>query len=176
MSSGPTANVVAEEHLIACYNFTCEIFRDGSWEHLQDTLQQRQGGSSAVSGDAVLLIGGQGGEYSSEWIPVDGSPAHPGPIMVGHGAGHCTIQLSDNVLVLSGGYNTESFVTEYQLTNGSTTPLTQLLQRREGHACGVYQDADGHQVRTLSNIRTFSHEKYQLFNLKSFYLVDFVSQ
>ena len=71
MSSGPTANVVAEEHLIACCNFTCEIFRDGSWKHLQDTLQQRQGGSSAVSGDAVLLIGGQGGEYSSEWIPVE---------------------------------------------------------------------------------------------------------
>ena len=80
---------------------------------------------------------------------VDGSPAYPGAIMVGHGAGHCTIQLSADVIVLSGGYNTESYVTEYRLSDGLATPLAPMHQMREGHACGVYQDAGGHQVRKL---------------------------
>ena len=149
MVEGPTANFIAE-HLVTCYNFTCDIFRDGTWQHLQDTLQQRQQDTSAASDEAVLLLGGQGGEYSTEWIPVDGSSAHPGAVMVGHGVGHCTIQVSGDVIVMSGGYNTEGYVTEYQLSNGLGTPLAPLHQSRVGHACGVYQDAGGHQVRRLS--------------------------
>ena len=131
-----------------------------SWQHLQDTLQQRQEDTSAASDEAVLLLGGQEGEYSSEWIPVDGSPARPGAIMVGHGAGHCTIQLSADVIVLSGGYNTESYVTEYQLSDGLATPLSPMHQMREGHACGVYQDAGGHQVRKLSGCRRTEMNQY----------------
>jgi len=145
MVEGPTANFIAE-HLVTCYNFTCDIFRDGTWQHLQDTLQQRQQDTSAASDEAVLLLGGHGGEYSTEWIPVDGSSAHPGAVMVGHGVGHCTIQVSGDVIVMSGGYNTEGYVTEYQLSNGLATPLAPLHQSRVGHACGVYQDAGGHQV------------------------------
>jgi len=63
---------------------------------------------------------------------------------------HCTIQTSDDVIVVTGGYNTFDFVTQYHLTDGTETPLTSMGQGRHGHACGVYQDTNGQQVLLVS--------------------------
>ena len=57
MLNGPTVNLVSG-HLVACYDWICEIYQDGSWEHLQDTTARRTSHSSATREDAVLLIGG----------------------------------------------------------------------------------------------------------------------
>merc|ERR1711962_253220 len=59
---------------------------------------------------------------------------------------HCTMKISEEVIVLTGGSSTEDLVTEYQLSDGRETALTRLTQGRESHACGVYQDTDGQQV------------------------------
>ena len=144
MEYGPTVNLVSG-HLVACYWDTCEIYREGSWQHLQNTTVRRYSHSSATTKDAVLLIGGY---YSTttEWIPVDGSPAQPGPFTVRHGLDHCTIQTSDDVIVVTGGQDTYDFVTQYHLTDGTETPLTSLGTPRWGHACGTYQDTNGQQV------------------------------
>ena len=83
---------------------------------------------------------------TTEWIPVDGSPARPGPFIVRHGQDHCTMQISDNIIVVTGGDNTESLVTEYHLDGGTETHLTPMGQPRRNHACGVYRDAGGQQV------------------------------
>ena len=78
---------------------------------------------------------------------MDPRPAQPGPFEVTHGMLHCTIQLSADVIVLTGGLGTEELVTEYHLTGDvDGTSLTPMLQPRRVHACGVYQDADGQQV------------------------------
>ena len=45
-----------------------------------------------------------------------------------------------------GGYGTDDLVTEYRLSDGRETALTPLKEKRENHACGVYQDEDGQQV------------------------------
>ena len=114
-----------------------------------DTSSSRRWHSSAVKDDRILLIGGLDSN-STEWIPVDGSPSQPGPFDVRHGGAHCTIQLSSDLIVVTGGYDTFDFVTSYQLTgNGDETPLTPMNQGRFEHACGVYQDAGGQQVRRL---------------------------
>merc|ERR1719397_1419282 len=95
----------------------------------------------------ILLIGGAVSR-STEWISLDGSPSQAGPFEVRHGFDHCTIQLSADLIVVTGGRGTESYVTEYQLTgnNGNETPLTPMRQARYEHACGVYQGAAGQQV------------------------------
>ena len=142
-----TVNLVSNR-LVACWWDTCEIYREGSWQHLQDTTVRRYSHSSATTKDAVLLIGGQNSD-TTEWIPIDGSPAQPGPFTVRHGFGHCTIQTSDDVIVVTGGrdiYDIYDFVTQYHLTDGTETPLTSLGQPRRDHACGVYQDTNGKQV------------------------------
>ena len=125
---------------------TCEIYQEGTWMHLQNTTAWRQQHSSAARGDAVLLIGGL---YSNttEWIPVNGSTAQLGPFTVRHGQWHCTMQISDDLIVVTGGRDTQDFVTHYQLDDGTETYLTQLARPRYGHACGFYQDADDQWVR-----------------------------
>ena len=144
MEWGPTVNLVSNR-LVACHDHACEIYQEGSWQHLQNTIGYRYVHSSATTKDAVLLIGGYN-EYTTEWIPIDGSPAQPGPFTVRNGVDHCTIQTSDDVIVVTGGYNTYDSVTQYHLTDGTETPLTSLGQGRNEHACGVYQDTNGQQV------------------------------
>merc|ERR1711934_574734 len=144
MGGGPTVNLVSG-HLVACNYDTCEIYREGSWQHLQDTTAYRYYHSSATREDAVLLIGGLDSD-STEWIAVDGSAAKPGLFTVRHGHRHCTIQLSDDIIVVTGGDGTEFFVTEYHLEEGTETALTSMGQPRRNHVCGVYQDTDDQQV------------------------------
>ena len=149
MEYGPTANLVSGQ-LVACYDDSCEIYNGGGeWTHLVDTISYRAYHSSAVKDDRILLIGGAFSR-STEWIPVDGSPSQPGPFDVRHGEAHCTIQLSSDLIVVTGGGDYTDMVTVYQLTsNGDETPLTPMNQGRDEHACGVYQDAGGQQVRRL---------------------------
>jgi len=146
MMYGPTANLVSGQ-LVACYRDSCEIYNNGQWDQLTETRSRREFHSSAVKEDRILLIGGQ---YSSstEWISADGSPSEAGPFEVRHGLGQCTIQPSADLIVVTGGFETESHVTEYQLTgkDGNENPLTPMRQGRSSHACGVYQGAAGQQV------------------------------
>ena len=110
--------------------------------------------SSAVNNGRILLIGGEVGTQvedttSTEWIPVDGSPSQPGPFQVRHGSRHCTVQVSSDIIVVTGGYQTEEYVTEYRLTGDESneTLLTSMGQGRYYHACGLYKGAGGEQVR-----------------------------
>jgi len=143
MYFGPTANVVSGR-LVTCYGDSCDIYNNGQ---LTETRSRREGHSSAVREDRILLIGGSD-TSSTEWISADVSPSQAGPFQVRHGSDHCTIQLSADLIVVTGGYGTESYVTEYQLSgnDGNETPLTPMSQSRRYHACGVYQGAAGQQV------------------------------
>ena len=148
MKQGPTVNLVSGR-LVACYLDTCEIYKEGgSWEHLQNTTVMRGYHSSATREGAVLLIGGSG-TSTTEWIPVNGSAAQQGPFTVRHGLFHCTIKISDDVTVVTGGVNAIDWVTEYHLVDGKETPLTSMGQPRFHHACGVYRDADNQQVSKM---------------------------
>ena len=148
MNQGPTANFVTGE-LIACYENTCEIYDNGEWNHLVDTREPRAYHSTAVKDDRLLLIGGSRSS-TTEWIPMDGSPSQPGPFDIRHSRYHCTLQISNEIIIVTGGRDTESYVTEYQLSgDGNETPLSPLTKGRRGHACGVYRGAGGEQVRRV---------------------------
>ena len=145
---------LVSDRLVACSYDTCEVYQNGSWQHLQDTSQLRQWHSSATTDDAVLLIGGQYSEELTEWIPVDGSPAHPGPFNTRHGEDHCTIQVNALTIVVTGGYTSSSphyqdYVTEYKLNDVTETPLTPLLKPRNEHACGSFLNDRGQQVTII---------------------------
>ena len=50
--------------------------------------------------------------------------------------------------MVTGGEYTFDYVTEYQLTGDATeTVMTSLINGRRHHACGVYREAGGQQVR-----------------------------
>ena len=154
MSAGPTVNLVSDR-LVGCYYDRCEVYRNGSWQHLQDTLHAREWHSSAKTDDAVLLIGGYYSEETTEWIPIDGSPAHPGPFFIRHWYKHCTIQVNALAIVVTGGRTStydhyyQDYVTEYKLNDVTETPLTPLLKPRSEHACGSFLNDNGQQVTTI---------------------------
>ena len=154
MSAGPTVNLVSDR-LVGCYYDRCEVYRNGSWQHLQDTLHAREWHSSAKTDDAVLLIGGYYSEETTEWIPIDGSPAHPGPFFIRHWYKHCTIQVNALTIVVTGGRTStydhyyQDYVTEYKLNDVTETPLTPLLKPRSEHACGSFLNDNGQQVTII---------------------------
>ena len=121
----PTANLVSGQ-LVACMDDSCEIYNGGGeWQRVVDTSSRRELHSSAVREDEkrILLIGGQYSR-STEWISVDGSPSQPGPFRARNWGEHCTIQLSSDLIVLTGGDGIGDYVTEYNLSgNGDETPL-----------------------------------------------------
>merc|ERR1712192_268688 len=57
MKWGPTVNLVSGG-LVACYYPDCEIYQNGAWQRLQNTIHRRERHSSVAVEDAVLLIGG----------------------------------------------------------------------------------------------------------------------
>ena len=79
---------------------------------------------------------------------MDGGPSEQGSFDVRHGGSHCTIQVSSDVIVVTGGESTLDYVTEYQLTgDANEIVMMSLINGRWSHACGVYREADGQQVR-----------------------------
>ena len=73
--------------------------------------------------------------------------AQIGPWLVRHGRSHCTIQVSSDLIVVTGGEYTFDYVTEFQLTNDATeTVMTPMTNGRSGHACAIYREAGGQQV------------------------------
>jgi len=155
MNGGPTANFVAGQ-LVACSENSCEKYddNDNSWTQIADTRFTRWWHSSAQHEDRILLIGGQDSRGSTEWIPTDGGESQIGPWVVRHGYSHCTIQVSSDLIVVTGGANTFDYVTEYQLTGDSTeTVMTSLINGRVHHACGVYREAGGQQVLLVTGGR-----------------------
>ena len=150
---GPTANLV-DDQVVTCYEDSCRVLKDGAWEHLAETRVARRHHSSTVYKGRVLLIGGED-TLSTEWISLDGSPSEAGPFQLtgNHGKGHCTIKVSPDVIVVTGGWNGKipSWTSRsYNLGTGAETNVGKMFVRRYMHACGVYEDASHRQVRTVS--------------------------
>ena len=148
MDDGPTANFVAGQ-LVACYEDSCERYNDddNSWTKIADTRSRRYSHSSAQHEDRILLIGGEDSR-STEWISTNGGESQAGPWLVRHGWDHCTIQVSSDLIVVTGGWKTLDYVTEYQLTGDATeTVMTSLINGRRYHACGGYRETGGQQVK-----------------------------
>ena len=141
---GPTLNLVSSRMIVCLYD-KCKVYQEGSWQEFQNLTVGRSYHSSVTIEDALLLIGGSG-TWSTAWIFVNGSASKPGPFEIRHGFSHCTIQVSDDVLVVTGGADTEYYATKYHLADGSETPLISMRQPRADHACGIYQDTSGQQV------------------------------
>ena len=99
-----------------------------------------------------------------------------GPFEVAHGFGHCTIQVSPDTIVVTGGVSAEDgtgqdWVTSYKLTDGSETISRGLIQGRAYHACGAYHDAGGQQVSTVNLRKNYNQSgdiQALLFMLRSF--------
>jgi hypothetical protein len=140
----PTVDTVAGR-VLACYGASCLELTGSGWEAGPSTLYSRVGHTSAVTAEGLLLVGGHGGMDSTtttELLPAEGGPSKEGFTLQLGRQFHCSIQLSADTIVLTGGHTTGSLVTEHSgLGTGgevTTRELPALLTPRALHACGVY--------------------------------------
>jgi len=125
------------DRIITCCDNNCDVFQAGQWEHLVNTVEYRDEHSSIVTSDGILLLGGNG-TNTTEVIPPTGEDAQPGTFDIRHGRDHCTIALSQDIAIVTGGTNTYDLVTSYTLPGGSPRALPSLQEGRWGHACTWY--------------------------------------
>jgi hypothetical protein len=137
----PTVDTL-KGRVLACYYDSCLELTGSGWEAGPSTLHRRTRHTSAVTAEGLVLVGGKDSPTTTELLPAEGGPSREGVLLQPGRQQHCSIQLSANTIVLTGGVGTESLVTEHSgLGTGgevTTRELPALLTRRYSHACGVY--------------------------------------
>ena len=137
--------------VINCALSQCEELTKTGWKTVASTLEFRRFHTSAViSGQGILLVGGDGSKNTTEIVPIDGGVSRKSFPLETDRFYHCSIQVSDTTIVLTGGgvydnwyvTDTLSLVTEYSglgtATGVVSKELPELLSKRANHACGMY--------------------------------------
>jgi len=116
----------------------------GRWENLT-TIEWRVAHTSAITPDGLLLVGGSGSPNTTELIPRDREEGEGGYMGFSLETGrqfHCSIQIDETSIVLTGGLGTESLVTEHtelgDLEDAVSREIANLTTGRYYHACGMY--------------------------------------
>jgi len=144
---GNTATALGEE-LVVCYNVTCwQLTEDSGWDVLAVTKESRRYHSAASTSQGLLLLGGSDSPETTEILQdnqsLQGFTLSPGR------KNHCSIQVNPSTIILTGGSQTTSTVTEISnLENDEvlSRDLPSLVTGRRNHACGAYTIAPAQQV------------------------------
>jgi len=124
--------------LVACRDFDCVVLVEDSWEGIEGPEESRVYHTSAVTSRGLLLIGGYNSPGTTELLQAGQT------FPLTHNLDeHCSIQVSESTIVLTGGRITLNLVTEYSgLETGgwevSSKQLPGLVTGRRQHACGTY--------------------------------------
>ena len=102
---------------ITCYMNSCDLLSPNlGWEEwMASTLHSRRFHSSSVTNQGILLIGGDDSPETSELLPWGTNQSIPSISLPPPGRSrHCTIQISQDVIILTGGNlpQTSKLVTE----------------------------------------------------------------
>ena len=133
--------------ILVCYGDACDFLNSNGWQRLTPTLNSRMSHTSTSTSQGLLLVGGSLSTIRSntELVSVDGGPTRQGFNLLHERYRHCSIQLSDSRMVLTGGSDALSLVTEYSdLDQQEVTSreLPSLRTGRSSHACGSYMVED----------------------------------
>ena len=118
--------------------------------------------------DGIMLLGGSR-TNTTEVIPPTGEAAVAGDFAIRHGESHCTIALTSNIGIVTGGHDTSDLVTSYTLPGGSPRPLPPLQEGRWGHACSWYYRGE-EKVSAFFHLLPYEmaylpHIQYTIFNI-----------
>jgi len=138
----PSVNVVGGAPL-ACYLDSCDWLTGNGWEVGPTTLFNRTFHSSHTLGDgSLLLMGGRASPTTTEILQIGEDPQESFNLQPARNS-HCSIKVSDSVIVVTGGYYyPQAQVTEYSGIGGSEVfiqDLPSLITGRLYHACGSYR-------------------------------------
>jgi len=128
---------------VACRDFDCVALVGDAWEGIEGPELSRVYHTSAVTSRGLLLIGGYNSPGTTELLQA--GQTFP---LTHNMDEHCSIQVSESTIVLTGGRITLNLVTEYSgLETGgwevSSKQLASLGTGRRQHACGSYPGPEG---------------------------------
>jgi len=146
----PTLDVL-QDRIIACYERRCYQLVGGEWIVWATTAEVRKYHTSAVTEEGLLLVGGTVEPTRTELIPLQGGTGVASFQLERPGwKDHCSVQVSDSTMILTGGQGTDALVTEYTNLGSAdkviATPLTSLTSPRHHHACGLVTTAGSHML------------------------------
>ena len=133
--------------MIDCHGTTCNrLIPEDVWEELVELIEPRVGHTSAIlANDLLLLVGGRESPSTTELVDIaKGKSTASFNLQTGRQF-HCSIQLTSDTVVLTGGLSTETLVTEISNLGEAETLVEELPALQEGrraHACGSYTAAD----------------------------------
>ena len=151
---GPSVNFL-EGKIIACFGGACDELTKSGWERMHRTQHTRRYHTSAVTSKGILLVGGAYSPSDTELMPVDGGEGMESFTLQPGRDHHCSIQVSDSTIILTGGQFTESLVTEHSGLQAKgeviTRELPSLTTGRSQHACGMYTVGGSQVVLVLAH-------------------------
>jgi len=126
--------------VILCGDSYCSRLKGDKWEEAAQLVEKRWRHTSVVTSRGLMLLGGQASPNTTELVSMEGGgtkellPLEPPRL------DHCSIQVSEDVVVLTGGRGTEFLVTEHNLSQreARVKQLPSLETGRRYHACGHY--------------------------------------
>jgi len=126
--------------VILCSDSSCLRLEEGKWKEVAQLTEKRWRHSSAITSRGLMLLGGQVSPNTTELVSLEEGgtgeliPLDPPRL------DHCSIQVSADVVVLTGGRDTEFLVTEHDLSKraAGVRQLPSLETGRRYHACGHY--------------------------------------
>ena len=117
------------------------MFVGGAWQHWAGTAHTRRYHTSAVTAGGLLLLGGTVEPTRAELVPLGGGQgvevftvARPG------WKDHCSIQVGEDAMVVTGGQDTDALATLYSGLGGAEVVVEELKALsfpRHHHACGL---------------------------------------
>jgi len=125
---------------VICGDSSCSRLEAGKWEEVAQLTEKRWRHSSAVTSRGLMLLGGQVSPNTTELVSFDGDETEELKVLDPPRLDHCSVQVSADVVVLTGGRETEFLVTEHNLGQRETSvrQLPSLETGRRYHACGHY--------------------------------------
>ena len=159
--SGHTVDSVSGS-LVDCHGTSCnQLTLDDGWVEVVRLVEQRLGHTSAIiSDDLLLLVGGQESSNTTELVDIGRGESKASFTLQPGRQYHCSIQLTSDTVVLTGGSGTETLVTEFS-NLGESEPLMKelagLQDGRRAHACGSYAVGDSTFMLVTGGTNSLQH-------------------
>jgi len=167
----PTLDVL-QNRIIACYERRCYLLEGGEWIVWATTAEVRKYHTSAVTEEGLLLVGGTVEPTTTELIPFQGGTGVASFQLDRPGwKDHCSVQVSESTMILTGGQGTDSLVTEYSnlgsMEEVTVSPLPSLTNPRHHHACGLVATADSQMLIVTGGFQGHSLDSTEVMDYTS---------
>ena len=145
--SGATGAIVFGQPMICGgYYYRSECYHhskaSNSWKFLTNMTTKRAYSASVPVNGMLLVMGGHDGDNrlaTTEYVSLDSNPSQPGPDLPTSQSQHCAVKLSNEQVMLLGGYPDKKSVIIFEPnTKRFDQSLPSMTHSRQNAGCAVF--------------------------------------